>query len=211
MIPAALGGLGTEALGFESALGIAVGSSGMPREAARVLIAYDGSEVSRAAVRHASELFAGRPAVLATVWEEGLAATPIAPDAMRMGTLPQDPRTIETFDRDRERASTVASDGAQLARSVGLVAEAQAVPDEVDVAGHADRHRAGARSGRHRGGLAWDLRAAHSPARKRVAEADPALRPAGARYPRRQRLDTPRAPPTGIAGRISPSALERRG
>jgi nucleotide-binding universal stress UspA family protein len=134
MIPAALGGLGTEALGFESALGIAVGSSGMPREAARVLIAYDGSEVSRAAVRHASELFAGRPAVLATVWEEGLAATPIAPDAMRMGTLPQDPRTIETFDRDRERASTVASDGAQLARSVGLVAEAQAVPDEVDVA-----------------------------------------------------------------------------
>jgi nucleotide-binding universal stress UspA family protein len=54
---------------------------------------------------------------------------------MGMGTLPQDPRTIETFDRlQRERASTVAADGAELARSVGLVAEAQAVPDEVDVA-----------------------------------------------------------------------------
>ena len=38
---------------------------------APVLIAYDGSEVSRAAVRHAAELFAGRPAVLATVWEPG--------------------------------------------------------------------------------------------------------------------------------------------
>jgi nucleotide-binding universal stress UspA family protein len=107
----------------------------MAREAAPVLIAYDGSEVSRAAVRHAGEVFAGRPAVLATVWESGL-AVPIGPtDAMGMGTLPQDPRTIETFDRlQRERASTVAADGAELARSVGLVAEAQAVPDEVDVA-----------------------------------------------------------------------------
>ena len=108
----------------------------MAREAAPVLIAYDGSEVSRAAVRHAAELFAGRPAVLATVWEAGLTATPIGPaDAMGMGTLPQDPRTIEALDRlQRERASTVAADGAELARSVGLVAEAQAVPDEVDVA-----------------------------------------------------------------------------
>ena len=42
--------------------------------AAPVLIAYDGSDVSRAAVRHAAELFAGRPAVLATVWEPGMAA-----------------------------------------------------------------------------------------------------------------------------------------
>jgi nucleotide-binding universal stress UspA family protein len=108
----------------------------MAREAAPVLIAYDGSEVSRAAVRHAAELFAGRPAVLATVWEAGLGAIPIGPpDAMGMGALPQDPRTIETLDRlQRERAATVAADGAELARSVGLVAEAQAVPDEVDVA-----------------------------------------------------------------------------
>jgi nucleotide-binding universal stress UspA family protein len=108
----------------------------MARESAPVLIAYDGSEVSRAAVRHAAELFAGRPAVLATVWEAGLGAIPIGPpDAMGMGALPQDPRTIETLDRlQRERAATVAADGAELARSVGLVAEAQAVPDEVDVA-----------------------------------------------------------------------------
>jgi len=108
----------------------------MAREAAPVPIAYDGSEVSRAAVRHAAELFAGRPAVLATVWEAGLAATPIGPpDTIGMGALPRDPRTIEALDRlQRERASTVAADGAELARSVGLVAEAQAVPDEVDVA-----------------------------------------------------------------------------
>jgi nucleotide-binding universal stress UspA family protein len=105
-------------------------------KAAPVLIAYDGSEVSRAAVRHAAELFAGRPAVLATVWEPGLAALPIGlPDTIGVGALPPDPATVEEVDRlQREHASTVATDGADLARTVGLDAEAQAVPDEVDVA-----------------------------------------------------------------------------
>ena len=106
--------------------------------AAPVLIAYDGSEVSRAAVRHAAELFAGRPAVLATVWEPGLAAVQVGlPDSMGtgMGALPPDPATVEAVDRSqREHASTVAADGAEFARSLGLVAEPQAVPDEVDVA-----------------------------------------------------------------------------
>jgi nucleotide-binding universal stress UspA family protein len=106
----------------------------MAREAAPVLIAYDGSEVSRAAVRHAAELFAGRPAVLATVWEPGLAAGP-PPDTMGVGTLPPDLATIQEVDRlQREHASTVAADGVEFARSLGLVAEPQAVPDEVDVA-----------------------------------------------------------------------------
>jgi nucleotide-binding universal stress UspA family protein len=108
----------------------------MGREAAPVLIAYDGSEVSRAAVRHAAELFAGRPAVVATVWEPGLAAIPVGPpETMGMGALPPDPATVERVDRlQREHASTVADDGAEFARSVGLAAESQAVPDEVDVA-----------------------------------------------------------------------------
>lgn len=112
----------------------------MARVAAPVLIAYDGSEVSRAAVRHAAELFAGRPAVLVTVWEPGLAAVQVGiPDSMGMGTgmgtLPPDPGTVEAVDRsEREHASTVAADGAEFARSLGLLAEPQAVPDEVNVA-----------------------------------------------------------------------------
>jgi nucleotide-binding universal stress UspA family protein len=108
----------------------------MAREVAPVLIAYDGSELSRAAVRCAAELFAGRPAVLATVWEPGLAAVPVGlPDTIGVGTLPTDPATVEAVDRlQREHASTVAGDGAEFARSVGLAAEPQAVPDEVDVA-----------------------------------------------------------------------------
>ena len=85
----------------------------MEREAAPVLIAYDGSEVSRAAVRHAAELFAGRPAVLATVWEPGLATVAVGlPDTTGMGALPPDPATVEAIDRlHREHASTVAGDG----------------------------------------------------------------------------------------------------
>ena len=108
----------------------------MAREPAPILIAYDGSEVSRAAVRHAAELFAGRPAVLATVWEPGLATVAMGlPDTMGMGALPPDPATVEELDRiGREHASSVAGDGAEFARSLGLSAEPQAVPDEVDVA-----------------------------------------------------------------------------
>jgi nucleotide-binding universal stress UspA family protein len=107
----------------------------MAREGAPVVIAYDGSEVSRAAVRHAADLFAGRRAVLATVWEPGLAAAPLGiPDTIG-GTLPADPMTVEAVDRlQREHAATVAGEGAEFARSLGLVAEPQAVPDEVDVA-----------------------------------------------------------------------------
>jgi hypothetical protein len=67
----------------------------MAREAAPVLIAYDGSEVSRAAVRQAAELFAGRPALVATVWEPGVAVVAMGPpDALGMSTVP-DPATIE--------------------------------------------------------------------------------------------------------------------
>jgi nucleotide-binding universal stress UspA family protein len=108
----------------------------MTREGAPILIAFDGSEVSRAAVRRAAELFAGRPAVVATVWEPGLAAVTMAPpDALGMSTVPPDPVTLEAVDRlERERASTIAADGAELARSLALEAEPQAVPDAVDVA-----------------------------------------------------------------------------
>ena len=108
----------------------------MAGPAAPVLIGYDGSEVARAAVRHAAELFAGRPAVLVTVWEPGLAAVPVGlSDTIGVGNLPPDPATLEAVDRlQSEHASTVAGDGAEFARSLGLVAEPQAVPDGVDVA-----------------------------------------------------------------------------
>jgi nucleotide-binding universal stress UspA family protein len=108
----------------------------MARQESPVLVAYDGSEVSRAAVRRAAELFAGRPALVATVWEPGLGAVAVGPpDAFGMSMVP-DPATVETIDRlQREHASSVAANGAELARSLGLAAVPHAVPDEVDVAG----------------------------------------------------------------------------
>jgi nucleotide-binding universal stress UspA family protein len=103
---------------------------------APVLIGYDGSEFSRAAVRHASELFAGRPAVVATAWEPGLRKVPVAlPGTMTVSLMAPDPDTLEQIDREqREPAVIIAADGAALARCVGLVAEPQAVPDHADVA-----------------------------------------------------------------------------
>jgi nucleotide-binding universal stress UspA family protein len=108
----------------------------MVREAPPILIAYDGSDVSRVAVRHAAELFPGHRAVLATVWEPGLATVSVdLPDMMGMVSLPPDPATIEEIDRiQREHASTVAAEGAELARSLGMAAEPRAVQDEVDIA-----------------------------------------------------------------------------
>jgi nucleotide-binding universal stress UspA family protein len=103
---------------------------------APVLIGYDGSAASRAAVRHAGELFHRRPAVLVTVWEPALAVVPVAlPGSIVVSSLPADPATVEAVDRrQRERASLVAAEGADLARSVGLVAVSHSVADDVNVA-----------------------------------------------------------------------------
>src|SRR5436190_13267539 len=103
----------------------------MDVEDAPILIAYDGSELSKAAVRHAAELFPGRPTVLVTVWEPGLAMMATGgPDAMggAMMVAP-DPRQMEAVDRaQREHASSIAAEGAELARSLGLAAQPHAVP-----------------------------------------------------------------------------------
>lgn len=107
----------------------------MAGETAPILVAYDGSELSKAAVRHAAELFPGRPAVIATVWEPGLAAMPVGPDTLGPAPTLPDPETSEMVDRvQREHASRVAEEGAELGRSLGLAAEPHDVPDELDVA-----------------------------------------------------------------------------
>ena len=108
----------------------------MARDDAPLIISYDGSEVAKAAVRHAAELFPGRPAVLVTVWEPGLAVLPIdSAELLGPTPIPPDPETVEAVDRgQRDHATRVAGEGAELARSLGLAAEPHAVADEVDVA-----------------------------------------------------------------------------
>jgi len=105
----------------------------MAGERAPVVIAYDGSELSRAAIRHAAELFPARPAVVATVWESGLVAAPV--DHAFGEAFPIEPETIEAVERtQREHALQIADEGAELARSLNLQAEPHAMPDAVNVA-----------------------------------------------------------------------------
>jgi nucleotide-binding universal stress UspA family protein len=105
----------------------------MGRERAPVVVGYDGSELSRAAVRHIAELFPGGRVVLATVWEPALAVMPV--DAEFGGAVPVDAEAVETVERSQhEHATQVAEEGAELARSLDLDAEPRAVPDAANVA-----------------------------------------------------------------------------
>lgn len=108
----------------------------MTPEAPPVVIGYDGSELSKTAVRRGAELFPGRRAVVATVWEPALVALTTGPsDPLGMGAMPLDPQTAETLDRGQsEHAAACAAEGADLAHSLGLAAEPLAMPDELDVA-----------------------------------------------------------------------------
>lgn len=107
-----------------------------PAEQPPLLVAYDGSDQARAAVRQTAELFAHRRAIVATVWEPGLAFAPMTGvGGYGEMMLPTDPETVAAVDdAQREHASRVAREGADLARSLGLEAEAYPISDEVDVA-----------------------------------------------------------------------------
>ena len=108
----------------------------MARERAPIVIGYDGSKLSRAAVREVAELFSGRPTLMATVWEPAFATMLATPTPDALGTeIPPDAELIETVDhRQLEVASRIAEEGAELARSLGLEAEPHVVPDEANVA-----------------------------------------------------------------------------
>jgi nucleotide-binding universal stress UspA family protein len=101
-----------------------------------VIIAYDGSELAKAAVRAVARLLKPGRALVVTVWEPGLALISNAADAIPPGSeLPgPDFETAVAVDRMMaEHASSVAEEGAELARSMGLDAEPVVVPDEANV------------------------------------------------------------------------------
>lgn len=102
-----------------------------------ILVAYDGSRPSDAAVRAAARLFADRRLVVATAWEPGLAYVALAPapDLAGAGTAwpsPQQVRAIDHVQHERARATALA--GARLARRMGAVVDVIAEPDALDVA-----------------------------------------------------------------------------
>lgn len=113
-----------------------------------VLVAYDGSEPARNAVRAAAELFAGRPLLVISVWEAGLAmATAPARDPTGLTFGMPSAEEVMAIDRaQHDHATEVAEDGARLACELGASATALPVADEPDpahtIAALADRHDA---------------------------------------------------------------------
>jgi nucleotide-binding universal stress UspA family protein len=101
-----------------------------------VLVAYDASAESQAALREAVALFGHRPLIVVSVWEPGLAAMTMAPPPgeVGMGYMP-DPTDVAAVDRAQSNHATSAAEaGAGVARGLGATVEALAVPDSVDVA-----------------------------------------------------------------------------
>lgn len=115
-----------------------------------MVIAFDGSPAARRAIEEAARVFRSSHVLVVTIWEEGLAyATPPAPlDGMAMAPV-VDPGVAQEVDRSvHDHADRVSSEGAALAKSLGLDAQPLAVPDERDVARTiltvADKHQAAA-------------------------------------------------------------------
>ena len=102
-----------------------------------ILFAYDGSPVSAEAILYAAQVLGPRPAVVVTVWEEGLASTPVLPSVeFGMAPGPVDIETaMEVDEAVHHHAEHVAEEGAAHARTAGFEpVEAVAVADEANVA-----------------------------------------------------------------------------
>jgi nucleotide-binding universal stress UspA family protein len=106
-----------------------------------ILIAYDGSDAARRAVREAANLFGSRQVLVVTVWEPSLAYEAEIPMAdvptadLGVSPLPVDIEGARELEEElHQRAVRTAQAGAELAQSAGLNAKALAVADEVHVA-----------------------------------------------------------------------------
>jgi nucleotide-binding universal stress UspA family protein len=103
---------------------------------APVLIAYDGSDTARRAVREAAKLFGSRQVLVVTVWEPALAyEASMEMSGLEMPAVPVDVEGARELEAElHQHARRTAEAGAQLAQSVGFEAKGLAVADEVHVA-----------------------------------------------------------------------------
>ena len=101
------------------------------------VVAYDGSDEAKAAVREAARLMPGRRLVVVSVWEQGLALMLMPPTDTISGVpnMTPSPETIATTDRlQHDHATEPAEQGAAIARGLGAEAAAYPVADDVDAA-----------------------------------------------------------------------------
>jgi nucleotide-binding universal stress UspA family protein len=103
--------------------------------ASPILVAYDGSPQAQSALERVAALFPGRPVVIATVWEPGLAQ--VVPDPAGIGA-PAAPVDLEQVAEVEalmsNRAAAIAGEGAARAREAGLQPTPVAIEDEGNVA-----------------------------------------------------------------------------
>jgi nucleotide-binding universal stress UspA family protein len=100
-----------------------------------ILIAFDGSAAARQAVIDTAWFAKPRRALVLTVWEGSLAYAMAAPAPDLTMAPAVDPSTVHDIDQELgRRAERIASDGAELARSLGLEAQPLAMADGRDVA-----------------------------------------------------------------------------
>jgi nucleotide-binding universal stress UspA family protein len=85
-----------------------------------ILICYDGSPDSRAAVERAAELFGDQPATVLTVWEPF--AEMAARSSLGIGLVPFTPDADEIDEASGKAADQTAADGAALAGRLGMTA-----------------------------------------------------------------------------------------
>ena len=90
-----------------------------------ILIAYDGSAGSRAAVEAAGRLFPDHRAVVVSVWHSASAAAPASVIAIPAAVAS---RAYEELDKESEQqAEVTAGEGATAAKDAGLDASGRAV------------------------------------------------------------------------------------
>ena len=97
---------------------------------APIVVAFDGSEEARGAVRAAAGLFPHRTLLVVSIWEPGLAmaATAPMPDPWAPGYGMVPPDQYQTVERlQQEHADATAEAGAAIARAAGAQAEALAL------------------------------------------------------------------------------------
>jgi nucleotide-binding universal stress UspA family protein len=86
-----------------------------------ILICYDGSPDSRAAVEQAAELFKQEPATVLTVWEPFIEMA--ARNTFGLGLVATVPDSDRLDDASRQAGEKTAAEGVQLATDRGMKAE----------------------------------------------------------------------------------------
>jgi nucleotide-binding universal stress UspA family protein len=87
-----------------------------------ILICFDGSTDSRAAVEHAAQLFGDAPVRVLTVWKPFVGL--IARTALGFGPVPSGADPVGIDEASREAANEIALEGAALATRLGMSAVA---------------------------------------------------------------------------------------